>query len=536
MSIILYSRESVKISIFKVFETSQNKQAIYSTVMRIKAPTPKTLPIVDAWKPLPITHWREEEAAHLLRRIGFSADPGTIKKIIKQPILNALDSRFGQKNPLNASTAFTEFSKELPNVYFELYNNKDLDPVVKQERQQKKNRDNNKFYRELTMNWYGHARAEENSAQEKFVLFLHDIFVIDQRKVQDAPNLYSFQNALREGVFLNYPQLCKNISREPGMIVYLDLAQNTAKKPNENFARELFELFILGEGHYTENDIKEAARAFTGYRLRKKTEFVYHKRFHDSGQKTVFGKSGNWGGDAVIDIAFEQPAARTFFIRELLKFYLTDGVLPHDDYIIALGDLWADNNFEIRYLIDTVFQSRLFFHPAYRGNMVKSPIHFYMGLCQDLNLDIIPLQGPLIRQMLAMGQNLYNPPNVRGWLYGEKWINSTTVSARRQIVNYLFSSVNEERLNGNQKKSLADARAANKGNFLISNERLRPMLKNNGEALTQQLCRFFITELSQQAYVENLGRLIGDPKSQGALYRARNAIIALLQSPAYNLC
>ena len=193
------------------------------------APTPKTLPIADAWKPLPMTHWREEEAAHFLRRIGFSADPGTVKKIIKQPLLNAIESRFGQKNPLNTSTAFTEFSKELPNVYFELYNNKGLDPVVKQERQQKKNRDNNKFYRELTMNWYDHARAEENSAQEKFVLFLHDIFVIDQRKVQDAPNLYTFQNALREGIFLNYPQLCKNISREPGMIVYLDLAQNTAK-------------------------------------------------------------------------------------------------------------------------------------------------------------------------------------------------------------------------------------------------------------------------------------------------------------------
>ena len=103
-------------------------------------------------------------------------------------------------------------------------------------------------------------------------------------------------------------------------------------------------------------------------------------------------------------------------------------------------------------------------------------------------------------------------------------------------MNYLFSSINEERLNGNQKKSLADARAANKCNFLVSNERLRPMLKNDGEALTEQLCRFFITELSQQAYIKNLSRLIGDPKSPGALFRARNAIIALLQSPAYNLC
>lgn len=367
-------------------------------------------------------------------------------------------------------------------------------------------------------------------------MFLQDIFVIDQRKVRETPVLFNYQQALRRGIQGTYPELCKAVSREPGMVQYLDLRQNTQKKPNENFARELFELFILGEGNYTEDDIKEASRAFTGYRLKKRIEFFEDRKLHDQGQKTVFGETGNFDGDEVIDITFKQPTARTFFIKELLTFYLTDEELPDNAYVEALGNQWAEHNFDIRYLINTVFESRLFYHPAYRGNMVKSPTHFYLGLCQDLQLDVIPFAQRLMQGMRVMGQNFYNPPNVRGWVYGQNWINSTTISGRRQTVDYVFHKLNEKKLNGNDERALKAAREAGHGEFLVNNERLKQVLKRDSEDLANHLSTYFITELSRETYLSALEQLIGDTSTEGAFYRARNAIIALLQSPAYNLC
>ena len=181
------------------------------------------------------------------------------------------------------------------------------------------------------------------------------------------------------------------------------------------------------EGNYTEEDIKEASRAFTGYRVRYLYEHYQLKRVQDKTEKTIFGETGNWDGDDVIDLTFKQPAEDTT-IRELIKFYLTEEAVD-EAYIEALGEQWANHKFSLPYLTKTFFESRLFFHPAYRGNMVKSPVHFHIGLCQDLLLDVAPFQSRVLRGMATMGQAFYNPPNVRGWLYGEHWINSTTISA-----------------------------------------------------------------------------------------------------------
>ena len=318
------------------------------------------------------------------------------------------------------------------------------------------------------------------------------------------------------------------------MIRYLDLDKNTAHKPNENFARELFELFTLGEGNYTEDDIKEASRAFTGYRVMRRYKYYQAKKLQDKTEKTVFGETGNWNGDDVIELTFKRPAARTFLIRELIKFYLTEEAVD-EAYIEALGEQWANHQFSLPYLTKTFFESRLFFHPAYRGNMVKSPVHFHIGLCQDLRLDVAPFQSRVLRGMATMGQAFYNPPNVRGWLYGEYWINSTTISARRQLVDYLFANLNEKRLNGNEKRALSAAREAGRGNFLVTNERLKQVLSLASDDLAKHFTTYFITEPSRANYSKSLKKIIGDTASDGAARRVRSAIIALLQSPAYNL-
>ena len=150
--------------------------------MPLDPPTPDSLPVDEAWQPLPPDQWREDAAAHLLRRISFSANPAIVRSILKHPIRRVLSRFYGETRPLKTSAACEAFAASLPQAYFELYNTI-KDPKERRQRRQQLNRENNKFFREFAMDWYAHARDEANSAQEKFVLFLHDILVIDRRKV-----------------------------------------------------------------------------------------------------------------------------------------------------------------------------------------------------------------------------------------------------------------------------------------------------------------------------------------------------------------
>ena len=497
-------------------------------------PVPHRFPVEIAWDPLPWRYWNEETAAHLLRRLSFASTPEAVSKAVRarRTIEVAIDDAFREAEPLEMSEELLAYKNGVHEAYMEIYKG-GLSDEAKRKRQQELRREDEELFKNFAMSWFDHARQPQNSAQEKFVLFLQDVFVVQRRNVRMTPLLFSLQEVLREGIGLSYPELCKRVSREPAMIQYLNLGQSTKKDPNENFARELFELFTLGEGNYSEKDIKESARAFTGYHVQRRTEFFYQPALHDNDSKTVFGEKGNWDGDDVIDITFRQPAARTFLIRELIKFYLTTDAVP-EAYIEELGDRWANHGFDLKYLIQTFFQSRIFFHPAYRGNLVKSPVQFYLGLCQDLKLDVVPFESRLIRSMSAMGQAFYDPPNVRGWLYGEHWINSTTITARRQLVDYLFANLNEKRLNGNQMRTLKAVREMGKDKFLVEPERLLQLLEINHSEIARHLTTYLITARSRatyQAVLEDIIQSTAQPE-RGLRY----AVIALLQSPAYNLC
>ena len=502
--------------------------------MSVPAPTPQIFPVDDAWKPLPGGFWGIETAQHLLRRMTFSATPEAVTAALRQSPERCVEEAFKPGAKMQKSAALAEYEATVHERYREIQRgSKDRDK--KNELRQELRREDNELFREYAMDWFHYAREPEHSAREKFVLFLQDVFVVERAKVKETYALFNLQQTLRTGATADYPEVCKLVSKEPAMVRYLDLDRNTARKPNENFARELFELFILGEGNYTEADIKEAARAFTGYRIKNRTEFVFQKNLHDKEPKTVFGETGNWDGDEIVDLAFEQPAAKTYLIRELIKFYLTEDAVP-EPYIEALGEKWADHGFKLSYLTETFFQSRLFFHPAYRGNLVKSPIHFYIGLCQDLRLDIAPFDSRVLRSMDVMGQSFYNPPDVRGWLYGEHWINSTTISGRRQLVDYLFTPLNEKKLNGNEQRDLEKAREAGRANFLVTRERLQQVLGTGTDDLADHFTTYFITAPSRPSYRKALKSILGDTKAPRATQRIRNAMIALLQSPAYNLC
>jgi uncharacterized protein (DUF1800 family) len=299
----------------------------------------------------------------------------------------------------------------------------------------------------------------------------------------------------------------------------------------------LFELFVLGEGNYTEADIKEAARAFTGYRARPDGAFRLEPRQQDLREKTIFGATGKFSGDDVIELAYSQPAAETFLPREMAKFYLSETPLPAS-HLAPLGEKWRADGYELRPLIRQFFGSRLFFAPEFRGNLIKSPVQFYLALMQDMQLDIAPIPRLTLTPLRQMGQALFYPPNVRGWVGGRQWINSATITARRQLVELLFAPIDENGLNADEQIELVAARSNGINRFTVTDEPLAPLAKlEPGDAATQ-LTRDLLPGPAAPAIGENLRQFIAasgaDEKQR--LRRMRRAAVTLMQSPEYQLC
>jgi len=388
---------------------------------------------------------------------------------------------------------------------------------------------------EFNLKWLQAAADPARSAYEKWLLFLADVYVVSMEKVNRADWMFEHHDILRRhGVGLA-PALTKAVSRSPAMIRYLDLDRSSKRAPNENFARELFELFTLGEGNYTEDDIKNAARAFTGYRYTERG-FQLRDRDRDSDSKTIFGQTGNYNGDDVIDLVFTQPAAAKFLPSEMARFYLTDrGLSP--EFIAPLADAWRGSGHNLRELCLRFFGSIAFYHPDFRANFIKSPIQFYLGLVQDLGLDVLPLQRTTLQPIRQMGQNMLQPPNVRGWVGGRLWINSSTLSARRQLAQTLCTPLDEDRLNADERLELLAARDAGLSRFTVDEERIRSFTVLGPQGIADRLCDYFLPVRVTPAYRSTLVQYLENERDDDDFEaQARRATIAVLQSPEYQLC
>jgi uncharacterized protein (DUF1800 family) len=241
------------------------------------------------------------------------------------------------------------------------------------------------------------------------------------------------QNAtLRANALGNFGVLLHAIARDPAMLVYLDSVQNRKGAPNENFAREVMELFTLGEGHYVEQDVKEAARAFTGWSLDRDTgEFVFRRALHDGGEKTVLGSSGRFDGDAVLDLLLARPETAQHIVAKLWREFVSPDPDPRETARIARR--FRESNYDIRAALALILTSDAFYAPGNRGVLVKSPVDLVVGTLRQL--EVTPAEAlPFAIAAAGMGQNLFAPPNVKGWPGGEAWINTTTLLARKQFL------------------------------------------------------------------------------------------------------
>jgi uncharacterized protein (DUF1800 family) len=283
--------------------------------------------------------------------------------------------------------------------------------------------------------------------EEKMTLFWHGHFATGARTVEDSWKMFQQNHLFRTHATGNFATLVLNVIRDPAMIRYLDNNQSRRGRPNENLARELLELFILGEGSgYTEQDIKEGARALTGYTFQDE-EFVFQEQNHDGGPKVIFGKRGNWNGDDFARLALSRKACSTFLCGKLHRFFVND--TPDADLpathraararaIEAMAATLRDGQYEVAPVLSRLFRSAHFYDDANRAALIKSPVQLVVQTVRQLGTPVRQLSS-LVAACDLMGQNLFEPPNVKGWDGGRAWINTSTLFVRQNVAIYLLT-------------------------------------------------------------------------------------------------
>ncbi|MCE2806001.1 MAG: DUF1800 domain-containing protein [Gemmataceae bacterium] len=280
--------------------------------------------------------------------------------------------------------------------------------------------------------WLHRMLRSANPLAEKMTFLWHNLFATSNDKVKDVALMLAQNDLFRGQALGDYGKLLHRIARDPAMLIWLDGNANRRRHPNENFAREVMELFSLGVGNYTEKDIQEAARCFTGWHMRD-GEFWFNDTQHDTGTKTVLGSTGAFDGDGVIDICLKQPACPRFIAIRLLKTF----VQPEPDAatVQALADCIRRHQFQMAPVLRELLGSRLFFSAKSRGCLIKSPLDLVLGA--ERALVTAPRLEPTARCLEELGQAVFLPPTVKGWEGGRLWISSTTYLLRANFASEL---------------------------------------------------------------------------------------------------
>ena len=293
--------------------------------------------------------------------------------------------------------------------------------------------------------------ASEHPLQEKMALFWHGHYAVNESKVRDYRKLLKELELFHEMGTGNFRDLMVAVARDPAMLSFLDAGVNIKGAPNENFAREIMELFTMGVGNYTEGDIREAARAFTGWNY-DGLEFVVNEVDHDNDQKDFLGHTGNFDGIDIIDIIMEQPVTAEYMAGKMYHFFVRDSVDP--ELGDQLGSLFRNVNYDISLFLETIFLSKDFYSEASVGTHIKSPVELAVSTYVKLGLSEVPGVPDFNQTTSALGQALFRPPTVAGWAGGRSWITPGLLLERGNFArDVLFPDINfipPDRMNGSR--------------------------------------------------------------------------------------
>jgi uncharacterized protein (DUF1800 family) len=264
---------------------------------------------------------------------------------------------------------------------------------------------------------------------EKMTLFWHGHFATNSAKVKSARLMQQHVQLLRSHGLNSFRAMLKGISQDPAVLIWLGAEANRKARPNENFARPLMETFTMGSDHYTEKDVKEAARSFTGWFVMM-SKLRYIPREHDGNIKQILGQKGNFTGDDVIRIALEQPATAQTLVHKLYRWLICETEEPHPKLIAPLAKSFV-KDYDILKLVEKMLRSNLFFSPVAYRRRIKCPVEFALSIVKPLEGVISTTQ--LAQDLADLGQNLYHPPTVKGWTGGRHWINNSTMVGRHNL-------------------------------------------------------------------------------------------------------
>jgi uncharacterized protein (DUF1800 family) len=354
--------------------------------------------------------FNERHAAHLLRRAGFGGTNDDVTAFAQLDAQRAVDAML---HPVGPDVVFNDYPPELGTMSANLYGPRTT---------------------AVQLWWLDRMLRSKHQLVEKMTLFWHNYFATGVSK--SPPEMMAQQNALfRAQGLSNFRTLLQSVTRDPAMLVWLDNRYNSKAHPNENYAREVMELFTLGLGNYTEDDVKEGARSFTGWTLKNGQPF-FNPAQHDDGLKTFLGHTGSFDADDAINIIVEQPIHQRYFARKLLEVFLYSD--PEPELIEGVASVYALSGYDISRTLATILRSNVFYSSrAYRA-VPKSPVEFAIGTLRYIGAAQIPANLPGV--LGRMGQTPLNPPSVKGWDGGPAWINTTTMLARFNFVNTLIAT------------------------------------------------------------------------------------------------
>lgn len=378
-------------------------------------------------KPLSGSQWDYSTAAHLLNRAGFGGTPEEIEKLVALGHEQAV-SYLVDYERIPDPTTDPDWAHPDPGKAERRRAARNATPEVRQQMQKEERQMENQRILELRGWWLNRMAKGPRPFQEKMTLFWHGHFATSYEKVRDAYYMWRQNELFRRLATGNWLELLTEAGKDPAMLVWLDQAQSRKDHPNENFAREVMELFALGEGHYTEHDITEAARALTGWSLDPDLQkFVWRPFIHDNGEKTILGETGDMNGDDFIARIVAQPQAALFITAKLWNFFA--GEMPSPELNAGLADLFRRGGNHFKPLMRVIFSTEEFYSPSVVRNQVKSPVQWLVGSVRMLECD---LPAPLVSTNLlrSLGQDLFAPPNVKGWDGGMAWITTNNWLAR----------------------------------------------------------------------------------------------------------
>jgi uncharacterized protein (DUF1800 family) len=399
-----------------------------------------------------------EQARHLLWRAGFGGTPQQIQMLVG----------WGPERSVDYIVDFDKVPD--PEVRADQFDRNIVRPATAEERQaltqarrsqneealarfqavqQERERRDRRQARDMQLWWLKRMIQTPRPLEEKLTLFWHGHFATSYRTIENSYHMFLQNRLFRSHAAGNFGELLFAIIRDPAMIAYLNNNQSRKQRPNENLAREIMELFSLGIGAYSERDIKEGARALTGYTFND-DEFVFRANDHDNGGKTILGSTGNFDGDGFVKVILQQKACSRYIARKLYKFFVADipplEAAENDRNLDAsmakaiddLASTMRASKYELKPVLRRLFLSQHFYDAAIRNQQIKSPTQIVVGAIRSLNAPHRDL-AVLLDALDLMGQNLFMPPSVKGWDGGRSWINTSTLYVRQNILAYLLA-------------------------------------------------------------------------------------------------